>query len=190
MKRQKKYYIFMSTLIVINMALVLTVAVGGFFYLNQLRDEADQKEYKAELLTAKEQELASLESRYSKIESDMALTTIALPEKKDISKLISDVDDLAGQSGLKITGVRFSAKEGKTTSDASLSQTVKGKYSYELPVDLDVEGSYDHFIAFITKLENYLRINNIASFRLGKTKTEEGTDQVSTNLSVTFYLSK
>jgi Tfp pilus assembly protein PilO len=81
-----------------------------------------------------------------------------------------------------------SASAKKTTGDPSLLQTVVGKYGYELPLNISVEGNYANFQIFIKKIENYQRLINITSLDISQ--PTQKTDLILAKIKLTAYIKK
>jgi type IV pilus assembly protein PilO len=86
-----------------------------------------------------------------------------LPEEKEVSSLLKQVSDLCISAGLKVS---LWKPEGKRTHPSGIV--------YEIPVKVELTGSYHnlgHFFSSLTKLN---RIVNISEFRLGNAKPDRG----------------
>jgi type IV pilus assembly protein PilO len=79
-----------------------------------------------------------------------------LPEEKEISSLLKQVSDLGIASGLSIKSWRPAAK---TTHPSGIV--------YEIPVSVDVEGTYHNLGHFLSSLTRLNRIVNISDMKLG-----------------------
>lgn len=193
MSKEKRYYIFVSSLI----AFLAIVAIGysglAFLTLSQKQAAIAEKKYYTEKLSEKEQILAELERRYKQIEPDLPLIDNALPGEKDSSKLLADLDALARSANLRMTflepGSVGSSKQ-KSSTDLSLLQTVKGPLGYEIPLELRVKGSYRNFQDFIRKMENYQRLINIESVEIIKQEDQAAPDYVEAIINIRAYLKK
>ncbi len=189
MSRQKKFNIFVITCFGLVSVSIMGIFGYSYFYFSQMQDNINEAKLKTAAYEAKEDILAQLEIDYKKIESDLPELSIALPPQKEASKLIKDLEVLANQNGLALLSFRATAGS-KTTTDLNLTQTVKGKYSYELPLELNLEGDYGNFVGFIKKLENYKRLNNVSGFIVNNV-SEDGTgNEVNVKLKITVFLDR
>lgn len=193
MSRTKKFYLIISALFLITTGLVFAGEVLAFLKLSDIAATLAEQRYRIVKLTEEEENLKTLSSRYEKIESDLNKITVALPDQKDTSKLLSDLDSLAGESGLKLTLIQTNSYGKKQTgvTDPALLQTIKGKYGYELPLEVKVTGSYQSFTSFIKRVENYQRLLNINGIEITKmTDTSGNSDKIEAKLRLTAYLMK
>ena len=193
MNRSKRFFYIITAIFILLTICTLGLEVWSYLKISDNQSNLAEQTYRSTKISEKESILSTLSSNYSKFEKDSAIVTTALPDQKDASKLISDLDALAKESGLKLTGIQssnFNKKVG-TTSDKSLLQTIKGKNGYELPLELKVSGSYENFVTFVKRLENYQRLVNISSIEIAKS-TEVGAapDAINVKLTLTAYLKK
>ena len=93
-----------------------------------------------------------------------------LPEEKEISTLLKQVSDLGIAAGLEIKSWKPSPKV-----------THPSGIVYEIPVSVNVEGTYHNLGYFLSSLTRLNRIVNIMDMKLGSPKRErnESTLQVS-----------
>lgn len=193
MKRLKKFYLIISIFFTLLGLIFLTIGAFGYLKLSDLHSQLKENEYRINRITEREEILLGLKSRYAEVEKDTAKISIALPDQKESSKLLSDLDSLANQSGLKLIAVQSSSSGKKVVSqsDLSLLQTFKGKYSYEIPLEIRIEGSYNNFPVFVKNLENYQRLININSIDISKPLQENNTgDIIEARLKLTAYLKR
>lgn len=192
MKRVKIFYWIISSLFVLFTFGFLAAGTFGYMKLSNFQGGIAELEYRLQVITERQSILSTLDERYKALKPDIALINIALPDEKESSKLIADIDTLAKNSGLKLTVVQSAIAGKKSGSpDQSLLQTIKGNYGYEIPLEISVEGGFTNFTGFIKKLENYQRLLNISSLEITK-PTEEGTtsDNIEARLKITAYLKK
>lgn len=192
MKRLKTFYYVMMGLYALFGLGFLAAGVYGFLTLSNIQSSITEQRYRLDIISERYNILAGLEKKYADIEPDIQKINTALPDQKEASKLVSDLDSLAKSSGLKLTLIQ-SATTGKkpTSDDLSLLQTVSGKNAYELPLELKVEGGFTNFTGFVKQIENYQRLMNITSLEISK-PTEGGSvsDNIEAKLKVTAYLKK
>jgi Tfp pilus assembly protein PilO len=197
MSKEKKYYLAVSIIMCVIGASTIAVAVYGFLNLSQRQAAIAEKNYYTEKMAEKQQILTALEKRYENIEADIPLIDNALPSEKESSNLLSDLSAQASGSGLKLTFLRPDSSGGsskttqsKAVGDLSLLQTVKGTIGYELPLIIKVTGSYNNFLTFIGKIENYQRLINVVSVDVEKKESETVGDYIEATLNIKAYLKK
>lgn len=189
MNKFKKVQLMLSLLFV----LLALGFLGAEVYLYQVLMESQanitEQQYRIDKIDEREQILSNLSKKYTEIEDATNLINTALPDKKDSSRLMSDLDSLAVESGLKLKLLSSDASTSKkSATDPGLLQTVNGNYGYELPLNISVEGSYSNFQIFIKKVENYQRLISITSIDISQPSIKE--DTILAKLKLTAYIKK
>jgi type IV pilus assembly protein PilO len=139
------------------------------------------------LILPKNKEIKSLETKISSQENEIAkdqakaaklpqltlenerlqkrLTELKqqLPEEKEVSTLLKQVSDLCISAGLKIS---LWKPEAKRTHSSGIV--------YEIPVKVELSGSYHNLGYFFSSLTKLNRIVNISEFKLGNAKPDKG----------------
>lgn len=197
MSKAKKVYFIISG--IFSLLVVTTLVTETLFFTKLLDLQAITSEqiYYSEKLAEKEYILRLLEERYGIIENDIDIIMETLPEDKDASRLIADLNSIATKSSLKFTNVesrtadtKSSSKKSTALTDPSLLQTVKGSYGYEMPLSIKVEGSYSNLVSFIESVEGYQRLVNIVYIQIDRVEHETINDYVEVSLDITAYLKK
>jgi len=111
--------------------------------------------------TAKLQELTLENERLRKRLDELKLQ---LPEEKEVSTLLKQVSDLCIRSGLKIA---LWKPEQKKTHPSGIV--------YEIPVRVELSGSYHNLGHFFSSLTKFNRIVNISDIKLSDPKPEKGS---------------
>lgn len=193
MKQLKNFYNTISTVFVLMALLIIAFLIFGYSMLSDLQSTIAEVKLRIIKVSDTDTNLLSLEKRFEAIKPELEKINKALPDKKDSSLLISDINSIANQNGLKLTLIQSTTFGKKTQSaeDPSLLQTIKGKNSYEIPLEIKVEGSYNSFSSFIKALENYQRIINISAIEVVKLTNEEAlTNKIEAKIKLTAYLKK
>jgi Tfp pilus assembly protein PilO len=198
MSKEKRFYIIISALICLSALVTIGIAISGYLFLSQKQAAIAEKKYYTSKLTEKQQILISLQERYEAIAPSIPLIDNALPSEKYTSNLLADINSQAVNSGLKLTFLKpdssgnTSSKttQSKAAGDLSLLQTVKGTIGYELPLIIKVSGSYNNFLSFIQKIENYQRLIKIESISVDKRDNEAVGDYIEATLNIKAYLKK
>jgi Tfp pilus assembly protein PilO len=172
----------------------LMLAISAFSYINLLNTKNSilyQSEY-LDMLDKKQEKLRVLGSEFEEVQLSANIINETLPPEKDASKLISDLSALTTKSGLSFNSIRSDATKSakKTNPDPSLLQTQSGKNGREMPIVIDVRGSYGNFINFIKSLENYQRLINVTSIEIKKSTDGDAADAINATLKLTVYLKK
>lgn len=128
-----------------------------------LETKIDQQNNEIATRQAKAARLDLLKSENERLLQRINELKEQLPEEKEISSLLKQVSDLGTGSGLEI----------KAWKPAQKSAHASG-IVYEIPVAVDVAGTYHNFGAFLSSLTRLNRIVNISDMRLGSPKKERG----------------
>ena len=99
-----------------------------------------------------------------------------LPEEKEISSLLKQVSDLGIAAGLNIK----SWKPGSKTTHPS-------GIVYEIPVSVDVEGTYHNLGYFLSSLTRLNRIVNISNMKLGSPKLVKSENLLSASFKASTF---
>jgi len=99
-----------------------------------------------------------------------------LPEEKEISSLLKQVSDLGIASGLNIKSWKPGAK---TTHPSGIV--------YEIPVSVDVEGTYHNLGYFLSSLTRLNRIVNISNMKLGSPKLVKSENLLSASFKASTF---
>jgi type IV pilus assembly protein PilO len=134
-----------------------------------------QKEIKAldAKIDTQNNEIAASQAKAAKLdilkrENERLVTRInelkeQLPEEKEISSLLKQVSDLGTAAGLEIK----SWKPGQKTTHPS-------NIVYEIPVAVDVAGTYHNLGYFLSSLTKLNRIVNISDMKIASPKAVKG----------------
>lgn len=193
MNPQRRFYLVISSLLVFSVIVILGIEVFSLFSLSSLQGNLAETRYRDEKLAEKNSNLENLKVRYQGIEEDIPRINTALPGEKEASKLLSDLDTLSAESGLKMTQLQSTSFGKKTvvSTDKSLLQTVKGAFGYEMPLEVKVEGSYSGFLTFLDRLENYQRMVNVTGVEINKIDDlGAAADSIEVKLKLKAYLKK
>jgi type IV pilus assembly protein PilO len=146
---------------------VLVIAAGIYFdtqkQLNVLeRHEKKEVELKNEFKTKAERaaKLELYKEQLAEMEASFGALLRQLPETTEVESLLVDVSQTGLAAGLEIKKFRPAAEEKK------------GFYA-ELPIALEVSGSYHQLATFISGIAALPRIVTISEMKLEPLKTEE-----------------
>jgi type IV pilus assembly protein PilO len=165
----KNLPLYAKVLIAVLPAVILSVAIIMLVILPK------QKEIKAldAKIDTQNNEIAASEAKVAKLdilkeENERLINRInelkeQLPEEKEISSLLKQVSDLGIAAGLNIKSWKPGAK---TTHSSGIV--------YEIPVSVDVDGTYHNLGYFLSSLTRLNRIVNISNMKLGSPKIVKG----------------
>ncbi len=195
MNKEKKFYIAITTLLLGVSLITLGFEVAAFNHLSGIQGSLKEKEYYSEKLSEKEEILKELEGRYSEVKKYLPLIDNTLPAEKETSKILSDINTIAEQSGLKLIGLEpkseeSTTKKAGTNSDLSMLQTKKGRYGYELPLEIRVRGSYSNFVNFVKNIENYQRLLSIENLTIEKRENDSIPDYIESRIFLKAFIKK
>ncbi len=124
--------------------------------ISQQEDEIAKDEAKAAKLPELTLENERLRKRLSELKQQ-------LPEEKEVSTLLKQVSDLALRAGLKISLWRPEAKKVHPSGIV-----------YEIPVRVELSGSYHNLGYFFSSITKLNRIVNISDIKIADPKPERG----------------
>ena len=168
---------YVRTIIAILPALVIAIAVTFMLILPKnkeikaLESKIQVQENEIAKSQAKAEKLTELIAENQRLRNRLNELKEQLPEEKEVSDLLKQVSDLGIASGLRIL---LWKPEQRVTH---LSGIV-----YEIPVKVELSGSYHNLGYFFSSLTRLNRIVNISDIKLGDPKPAKD----STVLKVTF----
>lgn len=169
-------------------ALVLLVGGGGAYYylasqhIQQKTGELSQKLGDVEVVESQIDNLAQLSRQYQKIEPTLSLLDQVLPRTKQESLIVLQLDKLAASNGMSLGGVNFPAA---TALPSATTQTEKTGDVLDIPLSIQLNGSYEQMQGFLQGLEKLNRFTNITLLSINKS---EKPKQVAFNLTVQVFL--
>ncbi len=152
---------------------LIVVLAGLGYYLNMmlipdLKMQEALEQQKRVALQAKVQELAAvqvLDSNYSEIESKANLILSALPSDKQIPDILFQLTSIADEYGLVDNSLAVSP-----TPSGSARSSVQS-----IDFNLTINGRYDKIIAYLSKIEQSLRLINIDSVSLSGSSSADAS---------------
>ena len=167
-------------LILAAMIAVLVAAFIYFLYLPQLKtvQREERKLKKARVKLHQTQQIAAqlpaFEAEKEKLDRAFKKALNRLPDNKDIPALL-----------LKITQL---GKDAKLKFNLFHPLAIKRKDFYaEVPIDIEVHGSYHAVGRFFSQICAMPRIVNIRNFSMGKYHQEEGMDVLTARFQAVTY---
>ena len=154
-----------NILLVLPSLLIIVLSIT-FLILPTLDEKSristDVEKQRAELQSSQQQasRLTTLIGENEALKKKLAALESKLPEEKEVSGLLRQVSQLAFKSGLDTVLWRPSAKSVHSSKEV-----------YEIPVNVEMRGSYHRFGQFfsnITKLERIVNLDKIVMKSTGK----------------------
>lgn len=160
---------------VIILVVIIGAIFGSYFYFiyNSSKAELEAKHQELSKLQAKHTEQQNIIANLDKYKKELKDSEVKfqeslklLPDTREIPSLLTNISNLAQESGLKI--MLFQPK----------SELPKDFYA-DIPVDMQVSGNYHDFGYFCDRISKMDRIVNITDITL-KSNTGKKSDQRST----------
>ncbi len=148
-------------------AVIISVVVIMFFIVpknketKRLNAEITKQENQIAVDQAKAARLATLKIENEKLKKRLDELKLQLPEEKEISGLLKQVSDLGIRSGLKIVSWKPEAKKDHPSG-----------IIFEIPLAVEIAGSYHSLGVFFSNLTKLDRIVNIADIKIGEPKPQ------------------
>jgi len=164
-------------------AVILSIAIIILFILpkqkkiKELDAKIDTQSNEIAASQAKAAKLEILKQENEKLIKRINELKEQLPEEKEISSLLKQVSDLGIASGLTI-------KSWKTGQKATHSSGIV----YEIPVSVDVEGTYHNLGYFLSSLTKLNRIVNISDMKLGSPKLVKAENLLTASFKASTFL--
>ncbi|MBI3814645.1 MAG: type 4a pilus biogenesis protein PilO, partial [Nitrospinae bacterium] len=155
----------------------------GYYFLSYSGKTEEIAKLNGEL-SALQQEIAKnekvakrlpvLEKEIEKLDVDLSVAKTQLPEEKEIPSLLTNISNLAMQSGLDI----LTFKPG--------GESPKDFYA-EVPVQIKINGSFHNTLEFFDKVSKMPRIVTISNIKIGGVKEEKGRTVADMECSATTF---
>ena len=142
--------------------------------IDKLTEEYEGLEQKLTGFKAKARKLRVVKQQFKDAESELKIVMKALPEKKEIPNLLASISSSGQDSGLE-----FALFEPKPESN-------KDFYA-EIPVSIQVSGSYHNVAMFFDKVSRLSRIVNIDNIGITAQKeTKKGLSLTTSCTAITY----
>ncbi len=163
-------------------ALIIALVVVVFFVLpknkeiRRLSAEITKQENQIAVDKVKVARLAALKVENEKLKKRMEELKLQLPEEKEVSSLLKQVSDLGIRSGLRILSWKPEAKKDHPS-----------EIIYEIPVAVEVSGSYHNLGIFFSGLTKFNRIVNITDIKISDPKPQRDEATVKITFKATTF---
>jgi type IV pilus assembly protein PilO len=166
---------------IVIVALMLPLALFYFFVYSPKQEKISALEGKKHRLEAEIAKLQVTARKLDKHRAQMAETekrfkiaAVLLPEQKEIPSLLTNISSLATSSGLEV--LTFKPQKEKP----------KNFYA-EIPVDIQVKGSYHKIGYFLYQLSKMPRIVSVSNVSMASPAKVAGEMQLKTSLNLVTY---
>ena len=157
--------------VILSLAPAVLIVIGVVFLLilpkhkeiNELEIKIAAQENEIAKNQAKASKLPQLKLENEKLIKKLEILKQQLPEEKEITSLLKQVSDLCIRSGLKVS---LWKPEARKTHPSGIV--------YEIPVKVELGGSYHSLGSFFSSLTKLNRIVNINDFKLTDPKPDKG----------------
>lgn len=163
---------------------VLFIILFGYFailpknkQIKTLKEEIATQENEIRKNQSMADKLEELKAENQKLKARLEELAKQLPEEKEISVLLSQVSNLSVQSGLNIISWRPASKRDHPS-----------KIVYEVPVSVDLVGSYHSLGEFFSALTRLDRIVNITDIRLAGPRPKEDKAELNISFSALTFI--
>lgn len=145
-------------------AAIPVVVIAAFYFLlisgtiaetDVVREELLKAQKDVQVKEALERRLPEFEKKIAELDGQLAMIRRQLPEKKEIPDLLDQISNLGAQSGLQFQLFK------------PLPEAEKDFYA-EVPVDLNIMGSFHNVVDFFDKVARMPRIVTITNIDIGK----------------------
>jgi Tfp pilus assembly protein PilO len=193
--KAKSMHLTLVVTIVISATLSLGLILAGWYFVYGLSMNLSKTKTEANYLRKEADALGDLEIAYRRNETNRELALDSLPQNKNLSSFLADVETIAQDNGLKITettiGGQASGSKSKVQND-EFSQTVKKEGYLELPLKITFTGSYRSFTNLISRVNSLRRVISISGIEAQKVLSEESkqTDEVKAIIDLSIFVRK
>jgi type IV pilus assembly protein PilO len=171
-----KMALSMLPALIISVIVVVFLVVPKNKEIKRLNAEITKQENQIAVDQIKVAKLADLRVENDKLKKRLEELKLQLPEEKEVSSLLKQVSDLGIRSGLKIVSWKPEARKDHS------SGTI-----YEIPVAVEVSGSYHSLGIFFSGLTKFSRIVNIGDIKISDAKPQRNEATVKITFKSTTF---
>ena len=160
---------------------VLVVVLGYFYNISDLRDQLTQVESKEvdlkrefEDKAFKAANLEALRKQMAEMEVSFGALVKQLPSDTEVPGLIEDITNKGVESGLEIKSIKLEAEQAK-------------EFYVELPISIEVVGSYHDFGTFVSGIAGLPRIVTLHNFKINPADSKGAPGVLSMSISAKTY---
>lgn len=167
---------------ILGIIIVLIVLVLGQYFLLPAYEKLgakDQEYTKLEQDLNEKKRVAQdpkvFEAKLASVKRDLEIKKAQLPDKKEIPQLLTTISSLGKESGLNFSLFRPKPEVAK-------------EFYAEIPVEIQVVGSYHEVASFFSKVGNLNRIVNITNVSMAKRSEEAEKMILNTSCLATTFM--
>lgn len=143
--------------VIISLAIVFILLLPRHKEIQRLNSEITKQENEIARDQAKAARLSILKVEHARLTNRLTELKQQLPEEKEVSGLLKQVSDLGIKSGLRI--LLWKPEQKKDHPSGII---------YEIPVAVEMSGSYHNLGIFFSSLTSLNRIVNISDIKIGE----------------------
>jgi type IV pilus assembly protein PilO len=171
-----KVGLIIAGLLALSVVAVVFLILPKYQEIQRLRTEITKQEDEMAKDRAKAAKLATLKQENDKLKQRLDELKLQLPEEKEVTGLLKQVSDLGIKSGLKIVSWKPEQKKDHPSG-----------IIYEIPVSVELSGTYHDLAIFFSSLTKLTRIVNISDLKMGDPKPEEKTARIKITFKATTF---
>jgi Tfp pilus assembly protein PilO len=181
--QRKTYTVAVSTIILVVLMVFFAIRPAVSSIFNRTSENKAKNEVLSKM-DAKYQNLLSLSNQQTEKATSLTLLDESMPESRQEEFLTSNLNGVAQDTNVKITGININRNVSKSVVKAN----ALGINSRVASFNMGVRGNRSDVINFVSKLEGFPKILNIFSFTLLPTGgTEYGSNSYDGNIQAEFY---
>jgi type IV pilus assembly protein PilO len=172
--RTKKILILAGVLVLLTALYVWLLFLPAHKTIQQLDQKLSgllEKRAEQEAIVAN---LAAFKREYRRLEQSLKQAMAQLPDKKEIPSLLENISNLGRESGLEVSLFKPGAQKPKD-------------FYAEVPVDINLVGSYHNLLTFYYRVGSLPRIVNISDLSIKKSKEGATPSSLDTACKATTY---
>jgi len=169
---------------ILTAVLVLLLGVGGAGYYFAIKYVGDtQTNLKAQYIAQNDadqqiEDIGKLRAQYKHdVVPLQAQINAALPKTKNQTEILAQIQHVASDVGLSISGVAFAGSAGPSAT----SQAVKSGLVLALPVTFQTTGTYAQLEAFLSKMESLNRFTSVTNLAVNKVDAKKISFSINLN---------
>jgi len=179
-----KGILFPALLLLVAGAILFFVGFKSFNSLSDIKENILLSQDRLSALSEKRKNLEIVSGMAGVLDDNLFLALDALPEKDEISALLSQIQQISGEAGVYLNSLQYTGASKATSANAGEAKNLGAENG--LFAQTMVTGSYSQLIKFLELLENARRIVSFESLRLGAISKEDLT-KLNVSLSITGY---